>query len=396
MAVNIGLDIGAIGLKLAALGREEDRGLLAALCAAKPGFRFVDEWTQPLVVLDYVRIAGSPIQAAYDILHAFYESVPETRIEGIRVTGSGSRTIARILGIYFENEFKAAAHMVARFYPETRTIFEIGGESSRYIRLGVDEGGGPGFIADYDHGGECAAGTGSFLDQQASRLGYAVEEMSDVIRTATASARIAGRCSVFAKSDMIHAQQKGCSPAEILRGLCRSVAQQFQEQRRQGPDGRRRRSCSSAPWPRTQGVVEALRETFDLDQAQLVVPPLHAWCGAIGAAMLEADETEKRSFGEIHRLHQHASRRRPYDGTPLTLDRVVRLPDGAAGVPGALGPRPGHGLPRHRRRIGVHEPRRGGTWAGRSSSTATCAPPGDRSRRSSRDWPSSLPCGAAD
>jgi predicted CoA-substrate-specific enzyme activase len=345
VAVNIGLDIGAIGLKLAALGGPEDRGLLEGLCASQAGFRLVAESALPLVVSDYVRIAGNPIQAAYDTLHALYESVPETRIEGIRVTGSGGRAIARILGIYFENEFKATAYMAARFCPEARTIFEIGGESSRYLRLEPDAGGGPGLIADYDRGGECAAGTGSFLDQQALRLGYSVEEMSAVVRTATRSARVAARCSVFAKSDMIHAQQKGCSPAEILRGLCRAVAQNFKSSVVKG-----RAVVPPVVFvgavARNEGVVEALRETFGLDESQLAVPPLYAWCGAIGAAMLEAHEPVKRSFGEIHRLHQHQGQRRPYDGTPLTLDHVVRLrdrvgpyapPPGGAPVVGYLG-----------------------------------------------------------
>ncbi|HEX7485554.1 MAG TPA: acyl-CoA dehydratase activase [Vicinamibacterales bacterium] len=326
MAINIGLDIGAIGLKLAALGAPDDRALLETLCRSQPGFRMVAESANPLVVSDYVRIAGSPIQAAYDILHSFYELVPESGIEGIRVTGSGSRTIARLLGIYFENEFKAAAHMVAAFYPDVRTVFEIGGESSRYLRLEPVAAGGQSLIADYDRGGECAAGTGSFLDQQAARLGYPVEEMSAVVRTAGTAARIAGRCSVFAKSDMIHAQQKGCSPAEILRGLCRAVAQNFKSSVVKG-------RAVTAPVlfigavAGNQGVVEALRETFELDESQLVVPPLYAWSGAIGAAMLEADETEKRSFGEIHRLHQHTDQVHPFDGTPLTLDDVVLLRD---------------------------------------------------------------------
>ncbi|HEY3384131.1 MAG TPA: acyl-CoA dehydratase activase [Vicinamibacterales bacterium] len=326
MAINIGLDIGAIGLKLAALGAPGDRPLLESLCAAHAEFRWVGAGARPLVVSHYVRIAGSPIQATYDLLQAFYETVPETRIEGIRVTGSGSRTIARLLGIYFENEFKAAAHMVARFYPDTRTVFEIGGESSRYLRLERGASGGPALIADYDRGGECAAGTGSFLDQQTSRLGYSVEEMSAVVRTATTAARIAGRCSVFAKSDMVHAQQQGCSPAEILRGLCRAVAQNFKSSVVKG------RSVQTpvlfiGAVACNDGVVEALREAFDLDASQLVVPPLYAWCGAIGAAMLEAEETDKRSFGEIHRLHQHAGQQRPFDGTPLTLDNVVLLRD---------------------------------------------------------------------
>ena len=302
--------------------------MLEALCAAQPGFRLVPGSADPLAVSDYVRIAGSPVQAAYDVLHSFYESVPEGHVEGIRVTGSGSRTIARILGIYYENEFKVAAHMVAAFYPEIRTVFEIGGESSRYLRLEPATPGGRALIADYDRGGECAAGTGSFLDQQAARMGYAVEDMSEVVRAEGTAARIAGRCSVFAKSDMIHAQQKGCSPAEILRGLCRAVAQNFKSSVVKGRTIETPVLLIGAV-AHNEGVVEALRETFELDGSQLIVPPFCAWCGAIGAAMLEAEETEKRSFGAIHRLHQHAGQVRPFDGTPLTLDNVVLLRDRA-------------------------------------------------------------------
>ncbi len=341
MAINIGLDIGAVGLKLAALGGPGDRALLGSLCAAHPAFRVVDDSPWPLVISEYVRIAGSPIQAAYDTLRTFYETVPEPRVEGIRVTGSGSRTIARILGIYYENEFKAAAHMVARFYPEVRTVFEIGGESSRYLRLEKDDGGGAGLIADYDRGGECAAGTGAFLDQQASRLGYSIEECSEVVRTVGTAARIAGRCSVFAKSDMVHAQQKGCSPAEILRGLCRAVAQNFKSSVVKGRSVTRPVLFIGAV-ARNEGVVAALREAFDLEPDELVVPPLYAWCGAVGAAMLEADEPQKRSFGEIQRLHQHAGHRTPYGGTPLTLNQVVLLRDRVTPYPR---PAPGDRVP---------------------------------------------------
>ena len=220
MGINIGLDIGAISLKLAALGRPEDREILEKLCGEGRPFRMVDG-EMPLALSDYRRIAGSPIQSTYDLLHEFYDVVPEARVEGIRVTGSGSRTIARILGLYFENEFKAIARMIAEFYPWARTVFEIGGESSKYIRLEKQS------ILDYDRSGECAAGTGSFLDQQALRMQYSVEEVGCLVAEAGCAARIAGRCSVFAKSDMIHAQQKGYSPAEILRGLCDAVARNF-------------------------------------------------------------------------------------------------------------------------------------------------------------------------
>jgi predicted CoA-substrate-specific enzyme activase len=331
MGINIGLDIGAISLKLAALGRPADRGILEKLCADGRPFRMADGET-PLVLSEYRRIAGSPIQSTYDLLHEFYDVVPDARIEGIRVTGSGSRTIAKILGLYFENEFKAIARMIAEFYPQVRTVFEIGGESSKYIRLEKQS------ILDYDRSGECAAGTGSFLDQQALRMQYSVEEVGRVVAEAGCAARIAGRCSVFAKSDMIHAQQKGYSPAEILRGLCDAVARNFKSSVVKGRPVQAPVALIGAV-SQNSGVTAALREAFGLFESQLFVPEHYAWCGAIGAAMLEAAEPRKRSLRDIHRLNQHESEERVQDTTPLSMENVTLLRDRV----GAYTPPPGGG-----------------------------------------------------
>jgi predicted CoA-substrate-specific enzyme activase len=317
MGINLGLDIGAISLKMAALGKPEDHQILSALCAANPAFRPV-EGPLPLVLSEYRRIAGSPIQSTYDLLHEFYETVPETRIEGIRVTGSGSRTIAKILGLYFENEFKAIARMMRDFHPGVQTVFEIGGESSKYIRLDA------GSILDYDRSGECAAGTGSFLDQQALRMQYSVEEVGELVRCAKCAARIAGRCSVFAKSDMIHAQQKGYLPAEILRGLCDAVARNFKSGIVKGRSVTAPVALIGAV-SQNSGVTAALREVFALAESDLIVPPHYAWCGAIGAAILETEEKRKRSFREIHRLSQHESEERVAGTAPLAMTDVLLL-----------------------------------------------------------------------
>ena len=88
MGINIGLDIGAISLKLAALGQPADRAILEPLCGRRPPIPPERAGGRPLVLSDYRRIAGSPIQSTYDLLHEFYETVPEERVEGIRVTGS--------------------------------------------------------------------------------------------------------------------------------------------------------------------------------------------------------------------------------------------------------------------------------------------------------------------
>ncbi len=326
MGINIGLDIGAISLKLAALGKPADGARLASLCAGRPAFRLTEWNGRPLVLSEYRRIVGSPIQSTYDLLQEFHEVVEEHDVEGIRVTGSGSRTIARILGIYFENEFKAIARMISAFHPEIRTVFEIGGESSKYIRLERDGETGQSGIVDYDRSGECAAGTGSFLDQQALRMKYSVEEVGALVCEAGCAARIAGRCSVFAKSDMIHAQQKGYSPSEILRGLCDAVARNFKSSIIKGRPVMPPVAFIGAV-SQNSGVTRAIREVFNLAPEQLFVPEMYAWCGAIGTAILESESRRKRSFGEIHRLRQHTGEERSVDGKPLLLDKVVLLRD---------------------------------------------------------------------
>jgi predicted CoA-substrate-specific enzyme activase len=346
MSINIGLDIGAVSLKLAAIGAESDEPLFAALLKKSDAFfpaQFPPENEyagRPLVFSTYRRIQGSPIQSTFDLLKELYDSVPETTVEGIRVTGSGSQLIAKVLGIYFENEFRAIAKSMRLFYPEVRTILEMGGESSKYIRLEPKAQSKHLGIVDYSTSGECAAGTGSFIDQQASRLLYSIEEVGPAACGASCAARIAGRCSVFAKTDMIHAQQKGYSTDQILRGLCDAVARNFKSSIVKG-----RPIAAPAAFlggvAQNQGVRNAMRQAFKLDEIKLVVPELHNWMGAMGAALLEAEEWRKRSFKRIHQLQQHQAARKAFEfSDPLSMERVVLLRDQVKDVePPAAGPR---------------------------------------------------------
>ena len=73
----------------------------------------------------------------------------------------------------------------------------------------------------------CAAGTGSFLDQQAGRLGVRVEEMGDMALRSDDPATISGRCTVFAETDMIHKQQIGVDRNDIIAGLCKSLVRNY-------------------------------------------------------------------------------------------------------------------------------------------------------------------------
>ena len=333
MSINIGLDIGAVSLKLAAIGAVGDKPLLDSLTERSESF-FASEFPasspfagRPLVLSRYRKIQGSPIQSTFDLLKELYEDVPEQSVEGIRVTGSGSQLIAKILGIYFENEFRAIAKAVRLFHPEVRTVFEMGGEASKYLRLEPTARAKHLGIVDYETSGDCAAGTGSFIEQQASRLLYSVEEVGSVACAASCAARVAGRCSVFAKTDMIHAQQKGYSTDQILRGLCDAVARNFKSSLVKGRHVVPPVAFIGAV-ALNQGVRDALRQAFKLEESEFLVSPLHSWLGAAGAAMLEAEEWRKRSFKHIHQLQQHQAAKKDFAcSETLSMANVVLLRD---------------------------------------------------------------------
>jgi len=294
VSISVGIDVGAVSVKLAALGAREDHSLLARLAEGKSAFTLPSMpgtnafAGRPVAISAYRRIQGNPLQAASDLLREFCEVVPQNEIAGILFTGSGGRTVARAFDAGFENEFRALARSMRALYPQVRTVFEMGGEMSKYIRLGATSGSDRLGILDYQSSTECAAGTGSFIDQQSSRLLCDVEDVGAAACSASGAARVAGRCSVFAKTDMIHAQQKGYTADQILRGLCEAVARNFKSSIVKG-----RKVVSPVAFvggvALNAGVRQALLEAFKLQEADLLVPELQCWMTALGASMLAAE-----------------------------------------------------------------------------------------------------------
>jgi predicted CoA-substrate-specific enzyme activase len=292
MALFLGCDLGTVSAKVAII--TDDQRLAERLAK------------QPLVELPlstphlpatriflspYRRLHGDPLQAASDLLDELLSILPLEQVTGLGVTGAHGPMAAGHLQGHYDNEVKAAACGIGLLYPQVRHIFDIGGEHSKLITIQVDQHSGESGIADYATNGDCAAGTGSFLDQQASRLRYAVEEVGTIASAAEMAAKIAGRCSVFAKSDMIHAQQRGAKPPEILKGLCEAVARNFRANvvRGRAIEGLTALVGGVAA---NAGVVQALREIFE-PQAQFLVPPHTPFWGAIGAALLQRQRQEQ-------------------------------------------------------------------------------------------------------
>ncbi len=346
MGLALGIDLGSISLKAALLGGEEDQSALQRL--AETGAFVRSPAPRPLLISRYIRIYGDPLGTASRLLQAVRKSCLELAWSAVRVTGAGSPLLSAHWPIERVNDVAALAAAVGFLQPDVATVFEMGGQSSRFLRLRHEAAAGRMAILDYETNGDCAAGTGAFIDQQASRLRYAVEEVGAIACAAPCAARIAGRCSVFAKSDMIHAQQKGAGPPQILRGLCEAVARNFKGSITKGkPVEPPVVFVGGMAW--NAGVVRALREVFALAEGALRVPEAAAWFGAIGAA-LSAGRPPVRRMATIR---FPAAAPAPGNGNgdgaagePLTLENVlllrertgrVTLPPPGAGAPAYLG-----------------------------------------------------------
>lgn len=252
----VGLDIGSVSVKAVAF---DDSGRM--------------------VISFYERHKGHSLKVAYDVLKRIFASDDE--VFSLSVTGTAGKIISQGLGIPFINEIAAQAYATKKLYPEVRTIIELGGEDSKLIKLKGEA------IEDFSMNSVCAAGTGSFLDQQAERLRLTIEEFSEMAFLSKKPARVAGRCSVFAKSDMIHLQQIATPVEDIVAGLCFAVARNFKGSIVRGRDIEEPVSFQGGV-AANKGMVRAFKEVFGFEK--LVVPEEFAIMGAIGAVLRDMDE----------------------------------------------------------------------------------------------------------
>jgi len=263
MKTFLGIDVGAVSTDLVLL--DENNNVLSDV---------------------YLRTQGQPIEMIKKGLSMIRKENQGISLEvlGVGTTGSGRVLAGAMVGAdIIKNEI--TAHAVAALYinPDVRTIFEIGGQDSKMIILQN------GVVVDFAMNTICAAGTGSFLDHQAYRLGIPIEEFGDYALRAQNSVRIAGRCTVFAESDMVHKQQMGYKEEDIIAGLCEAMVRNYLNNVGKG------KKISSPIF--FQGGVAAnsgIKKSFEKEIGHaVIVPEYYRVMGAIGAALLAKEEMEQ-------------------------------------------------------------------------------------------------------
>jgi predicted CoA-substrate-specific enzyme activase len=231
----------------------------------------------------YDYIHGRPFNILKDRLTSVIEKYSERSIQGIALTGTGGKLATELIGGVFVNEIIAQATSAGIMYPEARTVIEIGGEDSKLIILEKNPANGHSRLVDFEMNSICAAGTGSFLDQQARRIGVPIEnEFGTMALRSVDPPRIAGRCSVFAKSDMIHHQQIATPLHDIVAGLCFALARNFRSNVARSKEIKKPVVFSGGV-AANAGMIRAFRDTLNLQDGELIIPEHHSSMGAIGA-----------------------------------------------------------------------------------------------------------------
>ncbi len=281
MSLTVGLDVGSVSADLVVM--DEAGGILESR---------------------YVRTFGRPHEVALEQLEAVLAA--HEGVRGLCVTGTGARIVAETLGVPFVNEIVAHSRATAAFHPDVRSVIEIGGTESKLIELGREEDGTV-RLRDFAVNALCAAGTGSFLDQQASRLAVDIEEFGRMALRSARPPRVAGRCSVFAKSDMIHLQQQGTPDYDIVAGLCHAMARNFKSSIGMGKEFRRPIAFQGGVAANV-GMVRAFRDVLHLAEDELVIPEHFNCMGAIGAVLHVRDEGRDCALTGLGPLREYVGR----------------------------------------------------------------------------------------
>lgn len=241
-----------------------------------------------LITKQYMRTNGQPIECVQNGLRNLKQQMPDIEVSGIGTTGSGRQLAGILLGAdVVKNEITAHATASIHYNPEVSTIFEIGGQDSKIIFIKNR------CVVDFAMNTVCAAGTGSFLDHQAERLKIPIEKFGDMALASKEEVRIAGRCTVFAESDMIAKQQFGFSKADIINGLCEALVRNYINNLGRGHELKPPFMFQGGV-AANKGIIAAFEKEM---RCKVVVPENYDVMGAIGIALLTKNYIERNKCG---------------------------------------------------------------------------------------------------
>ncbi len=173
---------------------------------------------------EYRQTMGKPIEVTQSLLTTLKNRFGNRlNIKGVATTGSGRMVVGDFLNVdLIIDEITAHARGAVEIEPSIDTIFEIGGQDSKYISISNTH------PLDFDMNKVCAAGTGSFLHELANKNSInIVEEFQNIALSSKNPIKLTERCTVFMESDLVSYAQKGGQKDDLIAGLCYAIVYNY-------------------------------------------------------------------------------------------------------------------------------------------------------------------------
>lgn len=263
---NIGIDIGSTTLKMVVL-----------------------DSTGEILYTDYRRHNTDIKQAARESYEKLYHQLGDCKMN-ITMTGSVGMGYAEKIGANFVQEVVAAAEFVKIKYPEVRTFIDIGGEDSKMIFF--EEG----KIPDIRMNGNCAGGTGAFIDQTSALLEIETSELNNLAKQAKNSYPIASRCGVFSKTDVQNLISRNVSRNDIAASVFNAIAIQVISSLAKGHDIYPKIFMCGGPFALLSELKKAFQNVLNLQEEDCILPEKAELIPAWGCALISLQKAQKNNI----------------------------------------------------------------------------------------------------
>lgn len=266
MAYKLGIDIGSTTIKMALLSSDESNHV-------------------QVIATDYRRHHAAPASVGSAMLTRLFSCEEMMQIDAsesveVALTGSVGMGYASRLQMPFRQEVLAEAEVVKRLYPSVRVLVDIGGEDSKMIFFEKDR------VPDMRMNGNCAGGTGAFIDQTATLLGVETNELNALAEKAEHIYPIASRCGVFSKTDIQNLISRSISKSDIAASMLRAVSKQVVSALARGTEVQGDVFFCGGPFAYIPELSKHMRETMGVRAEEIIIPEHTEFIPAIGTALL--------------------------------------------------------------------------------------------------------------
>ena len=278
----LGIDIGSTTIKMALIKVESQKS------KDRPSD------SKPVVLAtDYRRHNAEPMKVGQEMIEGILSTLREQSERSfdfersglsIGITGSVGMGCAQRLGIGFHQEVIAAAEVVKQLYPDVHCLVDIGGEDSKMIFF--EEG----CVPEMRMNGNCAGGTGAFIDQTATLLGVETSELNALAAKAEHIYPIASRCGVFSKTDIQNLISRSVSKEDIAASMLHAVSMQVVSALARGTEVHPKIFLCGGPFAYIPELRKHLLQALEMTEEDCIVPEYTQFIPAIGTALLSTKE----------------------------------------------------------------------------------------------------------